>query len=77
MSEKLQILFMQTRLIRLAAEEWNISIQRVNELFDKYNVLDYVEDCFGIFHMEGDYAVFDDIQTFLKNKGVDICAEVA
>ncbi len=26
MNEKMQILFMQTRLIRLAAEKWNTSI---------------------------------------------------
>ncbi len=77
MNEKLQIIFMQTRLIRLAAEEWDISIQRANELFAKYDILNYVEDCFEIFHMEGDIAVFDDIQTFLKNRGIDIRAEVA
>lgn len=77
MSEKSQIIFMQTRLIRIASEEWNISIQKANEIFDKYSILRYIEECFGIFHMEGDYAVFDDIQTLLKNKGVDVLAEIA
>lgn len=75
-SEKSQIVFMQVRLLRLAAEKWNISVQRANELFDKYGILQYIEDCFGIFHTEGDYAVFDDIQMLLRNKGVDIFAEI-
>ncbi len=49
-----------------------MSIQKVNELFDKYSILKFIEDCYGVFHMEGDYAVFDEIKTVLKNKGVDV-----
>ena len=41
MSEKSQILFMQTRLIRLASEEWHMSVERVVELFRKVDVFDY------------------------------------
>ena len=70
MSEKTEIVFMQVRLLRLASEEWHMSIQKVNALFDKYSVLEFIEDCYGVFHMEGDYAVFDEIKTLLKNKGV-------
>lgn len=44
-------------------------IQEVNILFDKYGVLKFIEDCYDVFHMEGDYAVFDDIKILLKNKG--------
>lgn len=72
MSEKSEIVFMQARLLRLAAEEWNVSIQKVNALFDKYSILKFIEDCYGVFHMEGDYAVFDEIKTVLRNKGVDV-----
>lgn len=38
MSEKSQIIFMQIRLIRLAAEELDIPIQEINALFKKYAV---------------------------------------
>lgn len=75
MSEENQIIFMQTRLIRLAAEKWSKSIVKTNELFAKYKILYFIKDCFGIFHMEGDEAVLDDIEVFLKNKGVDLYAE--
>ena len=70
MSERQQIIYMQTRLIRLASEEWNQSIEMISELFTKYHVLQYIEECFGIFHVEGDEAVLDDIATYLRNKGV-------
>lgn len=63
---------MQARLLRLASEEWNISIQEANELFHKYNVLKFIEDCYGIFHMEGDYTIFDEIKILLENKGADV-----
>ena len=72
MSEKSEIVFMQVRLLRLASEEWHMSIQKVNELFDKYSILKFIEECYGVFHMEGDYAVLDEIKTLLKNKGANL-----
>lgn len=76
MSEKSQIIFMQARIIRLASEELGMSIQKINELFGEYDVLGFIEECFDLFHMEGDYAVFDDVLLYLKNKGVDINAGI-
>lgn len=76
MSEKSEITFMQVRLLRLASEEWNMSIQKVNELFDQYSIFKFIDDCYGVFHMEGDYAVFDEIKTLLRNKGVDVHAAI-
>lgn len=76
MSESSEIVFMQVRLLRLASEEWHMPIQKVNILFDTYNILEFIEDCYGVFHMEGDAAVFDEIKTLLKNKGVDVDAGV-
>ena len=43
MSEKEEILFMQTRLIRLAVEEWQLSMDKVLTLFKQAKVLDYIE----------------------------------
>lgn len=76
MSKRGEIIFMQVRLLRLASEEWHMPIQKVNILFDKYSILKFVENCYDVFHMEGDYAVFNEIKTLLKNKGVDVDAGV-
>lgn len=75
MTEQSEIVFMQARLLRLASEEWHMSIPKVNSLFDKYDILKFIEDCYDVFHMEGDYAVFEEIKLVLKNKGADISAE--
>ena len=56
MSEKAEILFMQTRLIRLASEEWCSPIEKIVELFKRVDVLGYIEKGYGIFHCEGDEA---------------------
>lgn len=76
MNEKSEMIFMQVRLLRLASEKWHMSIQKVNILFEKYGVFKFIEDCYGIFHTEGDYAVFNEIETLLKNKGEDVNARI-
>lgn len=77
MNERQQIIYMQTRIIRLASEEWDKPIERIAELFAKYGVLHYIEECFGIFHVEGDEAVLEDIVAYLKNKGVTGSAKIS
>lgn len=41
-------------------------------LFKEFCVFKYIEDCFGIFHTEGDEAIFEDILQYLANKGAII-----
>ena len=74
MSEKEEILFMQTRLIRLAVEEWQLSMDKVLSLFKQAKVLDYIEKAYGSFHCEGDEAVLQDIEEYLDAKGLKIHA---
>ena len=74
MSEKTEITFMQTRLIRLASEEWNLPVETIIELLNKADVLGYIEKCYGIFHCEGDEAVLEDITEFLEKKGMKVNA---
>ena len=74
MNEKVEIIFMQTRLIRLASEEWRLPIERIIDLFKKVDVLGYIEKGYGIFHCEGDDAVLEDITEFLDRKGIKIDA---
>ena len=74
MSEKTEITFMQTRLIRLASEEWHLPIEQIIYLFKKSDVLGYIEKGYGIFHCEGDEAVLEDITELLEGKGIEVNA---
>lgn len=71
MSEKLEMIFMQVRLIRLASEEWGVSIQEAAAIFDEFDVFQFIDDCYGLFHTEGDRAVLNEIEVLIKNRGVD------
>lgn len=72
MSEKEEIRFMKARLLRLASEEWNMTVEQVVDLFDQHEVLPYIAEFFGIFHVEGDYAVLEDIREYLAKRGVTV-----
>lgn len=72
MLRETEITFMQTRLIRLASEEWHLPGEQVIHIFKENDVLGYIEIGYGIFSCEGDEAVLDDITDFLKRKGEKI-----
>lgn len=67
--EQRDILFMQTRMIRLASERWNKTIDEIVAIFKKYQVLQYVKIAYGIFECEGDDTVLDEIEGYLEKKG--------
>lgn len=59
--EKRDIIFMQTRLLRCASEEWKMPVSKIVSIFTRFNVFQYIEKGYGIFHCEGDSAIMDDI----------------
>ena len=73
MNEHEQILYMQTRLTRTAAEKWQKPLAEVIKVFTRYGVLEYIENCYEIFHVQGDEAIFEDIENYLSAKGATIC----
>ncbi|KUE75258.1 DUF3791 domain-containing protein [Subdoligranulum sp. AM23-21AC] len=72
MTRKEEILYMQTRLLRLAASHWSHSDDEIQSIFVKYGVYEYIEDGYELFHLEGDEAVLQEIAEMLKRKGVDL-----
>ncbi len=70
MSERQQIIYMQTRIMRLASERWNKPMEAISKLFTKYDALRYIEECFDMFHVEGDEAILEDVEIYLKNRGM-------
>ena len=76
MSERQQIIYMQTRIMRLASEKWDKPIETVSALFAKHNALRYIEECFDLFHVEGDEAILEDVEAYLRNRGMLGIAEI-
>ena len=72
MNEAQHILFMQIRSVRMMAEKYSMSLKEAAEIFGQYNVLPFIREGFGIFHVEGDEAVFEEVKGFLKSKGASL-----
>ena len=68
MNEAQQILFMQIRIFRMMAEKYSMSLKEAAEIFGQYNVLPFIREGFGIFHVEGDEAVFEEVKTYMQSK---------
>lgn len=69
------LFFMQVRLFRLAQIRWKKEVADCEDIFDKYEVNDYIETCYEEYHAQGDEANLDDIEKYLYNKGVNILKE--
>ena len=46
--------------------------EHILDIFEKTNVLEYIEKAYGIFHCEGDYAVLEDVKKYIDRKGISI-----
>ena len=77
MDEARQITFMQARITQMASRRWGVSLRQVVDIFREHGVLEYIEDCFDYFHLEGDDAVFHDVTEYLRKRGVDLNAAFA
>ena len=73
MNKQEQILYMQARLSRIASEKWKKPMPDVIGTFSQYKILEYIEDCFELFHVQGDEANFKDIENYMRSKGALLC----
>ena len=49
---------------------WEMSGSETEELFEKYGVVDYLEEGYDLLHSLGEQALVADIVTFLKVRGL-------
>ena len=69
MSERAEITFMQTRLIRLASEEWHLPIEQIIYLFKKVDVLGYIEKVMGFSIAKVMRLYWKILRSFFKERG--------
>ncbi len=63
---------MQTRLVRLATEKWHKTTAECAAIFEKFHIYEYIENLYEVFHVQGDEANFNEIQSYLKAQGAKI-----
>ena len=76
MSEKTEITFMQTRLIRLASEEWHLPIEQIIHLFKEVDVLDIQKNVMGFFIVKAMKLCLKILLNFCKERGQRLVLEL-
>lgn len=66
------LFMLQVRLFRLAQIRWDKEVADCEDIFDKYDVNDYIATCYEEYHVQGDEANLNDIEMYLRTKGVNI-----
>ncbi len=59
-------LLFKTFCIEQYKSKHNLSGGKTVELFDKYNVLDYLESCYDVLHTTGAQYLVEDIDLYLQ-----------
>ncbi len=69
MSERSEISYMQARIARMATQKWNLPISEIGKIFAQYKVFQHIRDCYALYHVEGDEAIWEDLQPLFRNRG--------
>ncbi len=69
---QLDIADMQCWVFRKAQTKWNMSSKECADLFKKYNILDFISDCYDSLHLNSYDCALQDVESLLKNKGVQL-----
>ena len=72
LKQKDELFLLQVRLFRLAQINWNVDSKKCSEIFNKYEIYDYIETCYDFFHIQGDEENFHDIMAYLNTKGFSL-----
>lgn len=68
MGEREQITYMQIRITRMFAAAHGVSLADAARTLDASRAFQYIADCWGLFHVEGDESVLRDVEQFMAAK---------
>ncbi len=71
MTESRSITHMKCYLFRMAQEKWNMDPSMIAKVFNENKLFDYIADCYDSLHLSSYQLVLNDLETILKNRGVD------
>lgn len=71
--EQLNIADMQCWLFRMAQEKWHISSEACAEIFKKYDLLNYISECYDLLHLSSYQLALEDIEEILRSHGEKVC----
>lgn len=67
-----EILYMETRVFHQFCEKYKVSYSVANKLFKDCLIWKYIEECYGMLHLNGDDYILNDISQILSTKGIKL-----
>lgn len=69
--EELDIADMQCWVFRMAQNRWKLSAEKCADIFEQYQILNFISDCYDILHLSSYECALDEVERMLDNKGVN------
>lgn len=70
---QLDIADMQCWIFRMAQTRWNITARECTDLFRRYDILGFIEECYELLHVSSYDCALRDVEEILEANGVKVC----
>ena len=67
-----EILNMQVRLFRKFTQRHQLVPTEAIRLFDRFDILGFIAECYELLHVSGDESILDDVDSIMRNRGYQI-----
>lgn len=67
-----EVLNMQLVLIPVLAKAWHKSYAQLAAIFEKYDVLGYIDACYENYNSTGNQGIIDDLRDYIEMQGGSI-----
>lgn len=64
-----EVLNMQLTMIPVLTNAWDISFDDLSKLFQKYDVLNYIDVCYENYNSMGNQGIINDLSEYIKMQG--------
>ncbi len=71
-AQRIDIDDMISWVFRIAQKKWHISPSECANLFKKYGLFAYIEECYELLHLSSYESVVSDLEDILKSNGITI-----
>jgi len=68
--EQYNISHMQCWLFQMAQAKWGRTPQETTEIFERFNIFDFIADCYEMLHLSSYNHVLIEIENVLAGKGI-------
>lgn len=68
-----RILELNTTIVQLMHEEWNLSFNEISKLFEKYDLYRYIKASYYNYNSMGISGILEDLKEYIETQGGHIC----